>query len=46
MRALIAEAVDLIVSIVKTDSWSGKRIEEVVAVTRFADGDYRFSEPE
>jgi type IV secretion system protein TrbB len=46
MRALIAEAVNLIVSIVKTDSWPGRRIEDVVAVTGFADGDYRFSEPE
>ena len=32
MRALIAEAVNLIVSIVKTDSGPGRRIEEVVAV--------------
>jgi type IV secretion system protein TrbB len=46
MRALIAEAVNLIVSIVKTDSGPGRRIEEVVTVERFADGEYRFSEPE
>jgi type IV secretion system protein VirB11 len=46
MRALIAEAVNLIVSIVKTGSGPGRRIEEVVTVERFADGEYRFSEPE
>jgi Flp pilus assembly CpaF family ATPase len=46
MRALIAEAVNLIVSIVKTESCPGRRIEEVVAVTGLADGDYRFSKPE
>jgi P-type conjugative transfer ATPase TrbB len=46
MRALIAEAVNLIVSIVKTDSGAGRRLEEVVAVTGLAGGDYRFSEPE
>jgi type IV secretion system protein TrbB len=43
MRALIAEAVNLIVSIVKTDSGPGRRIEEVITVERFADGEYRFS---
>ena len=42
MRALIAETVNLIVSIVKTDEPPGRRIDEVVAVTGFADGDYRF----
>ena len=42
MRALIAEAVNLIVSIVKTDQPPGRRVSEVVAVTGFADGDYRF----
>jgi type IV secretion system protein TrbB len=46
MRALIAEAVNLIVFIVKTDSGPGRRIEEIVTVERFADGEYRFSEPE
>lgn len=46
MRALIAEAVNLIVSIVKTDSAPGRRIEEVVTVTGLADGNYCFSEPE
>jgi type IV secretion system protein VirB11 len=46
MPALIAEAVNLIVSIVKTDSAPGRRIEEVVTVTGLADGNYCFSEPE
>jgi P-type conjugative transfer ATPase TrbB len=46
MRALIAEAVNLIVSIIKTDSGAGRRVEEVVAVTGLAGGDYNFSEPE
>ena len=43
MRALIAEAVNLIVSIVKTDTAPGRRIDEVVAVNGFADGDYQFA---
>jgi type IV secretion system protein VirB11 len=42
MRALIAEAVNLIVSIVRTDTAPGRRIHEVVAVNGFGDGDYRF----
>ncbi|MCW3477674.1 P-type conjugative transfer ATPase TrbB [Limobrevibacterium gyesilva] len=42
MRALIADAVNLIVSIVKADGSPGRRIDEVVAVTGFVDGDYRF----
>jgi type IV secretion system protein VirB11 len=42
MRALIAEAVNLIVSIVRTESAPGRRIHEVVAVNGFGDGDYRF----
>jgi type IV secretion system protein VirB11 len=42
MRALIAEAVNLIVSIVRTDTAPGRRIHEVVAVEGFGDGDYRF----
>jgi type IV secretion system protein VirB11 len=42
MRALIAEAVNLIVSIVRTDTAPGRRIQEVVAVNGFGDGDYRF----
>jgi len=46
MRALIAEAVNLIVSIIKTELDPGRRVEEVVAVTGLAGGDYSFSEPE
>jgi type IV secretion system protein VirB11 len=46
MRGLIAEAVNLIVSIVRTDAPPGRRIDEVVAVNGFADGQYRFSNPE
>jgi P-type conjugative transfer ATPase TrbB len=42
MRALIAEAVNLIVSIVRIDAAPGRRIHEVVAVNGFGDGDYRF----
>jgi type IV secretion system protein VirB11 len=42
MRALIAEAVNLIVSIVRTDTAPGRRLHEVVAVNGFGDGDYRF----
>lgn len=42
MRALIAEAVNLIVSVIKTDAAPGRRIDEVMAVTGFADGNYRF----
>jgi type IV secretion system protein TrbB len=42
MRALIAEAVNLIVSIVRIDSAPGRRIHEVVAVNGFGDGEYRF----
>lgn len=46
MRALIADAVNLIVSIVKIDTSPGRRIEEVVAVTGLGDGNYRFCDPE
>ena len=46
MRALIAEAVNLIVSIVKVDEIPGRRIDEVVAVRGFADGDYQFGSQE
>jgi type IV secretion system protein VirB11 len=46
MRALIAEAVNLIVSIIKTELDPGRRVAEVVAVTGLAGGDYSFSEPE
>jgi type IV secretion system protein VirB11 len=43
MRPLIAEAVDLIVSIVKAGNAAGRRIDEVVAVTGCKDGEYQFS---
>ena len=46
MRPLIGEAVNLIVSIVRTDTAPGRRIHEVVAVEGFADGDYRFTNVE
>lgn len=42
MRALIAEAVNVIVSIVKTSAAPGRRIAEVVAVTGFTDDAYQF----
>jgi type IV secretion system protein VirB11 len=43
MRRLIAEAVNLIVSIMKTSDGAGRRIDEVVAVTGCADGEYQFA---
>lgn len=43
MPALIAEAIDLIVSIVRTDTAPGRRIAEVVAVEGVRDGEYRFA---
>jgi type IV secretion system protein VirB11 len=43
MRALIGEAVNLIVSIVRSDAPPGRRIHEVLAVNGFADGDCRFA---
>ena len=46
MRALIGEAVNLIVSIVRTDTAPGRRVREVVAVNGFGDGDYRFANVE
>lgn len=46
MRALIADAVNLIVSIMKTGRPPGRRINEVVAVTGFRDGEYVFSNQE
>ena len=46
MRALIAEAVNLIVSIVKADNSPGRRIDEVVAVRGFVDCDYQFANVE
>lgn len=42
MCALIAEAVNLIVSIVRTDQAPGRRIDEVVAVMGVTDGEYQF----
>jgi type IV secretion system protein VirB11 len=42
MHALIADAVNLIVSIVRTDQVPGRQIDEVVAVTGIADGEYQF----
>ena len=46
MRALIGEAINLIVSIVRTDGTPGRRLHEVIAVDGFADGDYRFANVE
>jgi Flp pilus assembly CpaF family ATPase len=46
MRALIAEAVNLIVSIVKADESPGRRIDEVVAVQGFVGSDYQFANVE
>jgi P-type conjugative transfer ATPase TrbB len=42
MRALIAEAVNVIVSIAKTAGSPGRRIADVVAVTGLKGGDYTF----
>jgi len=42
MRTLIADAVNLIVSIVRTDEAPGRRVDEVVAVRGVANGDYQF----
>lgn len=42
MRALIGEAIHLVVSIVRTEEAPGRRIHEVVAVNGFTDTDYRF----
>jgi len=46
MRELIAEAVDLIVSITKADNQPGRLIQEVVSVSGFGDGTYQFLSPE
>jgi type IV secretion system protein TrbB len=43
MRALIGEAINLIVSIVRTGTAPGRRIHEVIAVDGLVDGDYRFT---
>jgi type IV secretion system protein TrbB len=42
MRALIGEAIHLIISIVRTDGAPGRRIHEVIVVDGFANGGYRF----
>jgi type IV secretion system protein VirB11 len=42
MRGLIADAVDIIVSIIRTDHPPGRRVDEVVAVTGVTDGEYQF----
>ena len=44
LEALIAEAVDLIVSIARTPE--GRRVREVVAVRGFEAGAYQFTNPE
>ena len=46
MRPLIADAVNLIVSIVRLDQSPGRRIDETLAVTGFRDGEYLFSNQE
>ena len=46
MRELIAEAVDLIVSIAKADNPPGRLVQEVVSVSGFADGAYQLSNAE
>ncbi len=46
MRALIGEAINLIVSIVRTDTAPGRRIGEVMAVNGYADGAYCFANVE
>jgi type IV secretion system protein VirB11 len=46
MRPLIADAVNLIVSIIRTDRSPGRRIDETLAVTGFHDGEYLFSSQE
>ena len=43
---MIAEAVNLVVSIVKIPAPPGRRIAEVVAITGYAEGDYRVLEME
>ncbi len=46
MRALIAEAVNLIVSIVKTDGSPGRRIDEVIPVQGLVNSEYQFGDVE
>lgn len=45
MRSLIAEAVDLLVFIEKTDAAPGRRVSEIIAVSGGADGGYHLGEP-
>jgi P-type conjugative transfer ATPase TrbB len=46
MRELIAEAVDLIVSIAKADNQPGRLVQEVVSISGIADGAYQLSNAE
>jgi P-type conjugative transfer ATPase TrbB len=46
MRDLIAEAVDLIVSIAKADNQAGRQIQEVVSVNGIVDGVYQLTNAE
>jgi Flp pilus assembly CpaF family ATPase len=46
MRELIAEAVDLIVSIAKADNRPGRLVQEVVSVNGIVDGAYQLSNAE
>jgi len=46
MRPLIAEAVNLVVSIVKAGNAAGRRVDEIVAVTGCTGGEYQFANPE
>lgn len=46
MHRLIAEAVNLVVSIVKAGNPAGRRVDEIVAVTGCQGGEYQFANPE
>lgn len=46
MRDLIAEAVDLIVSIAKADNQPGRLVQEVVSISGIVDGAYQLSNAE
>jgi type IV secretion system protein VirB11 len=46
MRELIAEAVDLIVSIAKTDGPPGRLVQEVISISGIADDTYQFANAE
>lgn len=45
-RDLIADAVDLLVFIEKTDAAPGRRVTEIVAVSGGSDGNYQLGEPD